>query len=383
LLDGLIVGIVIVVVVALLAVERASLRRMRHRLPLRIAVTGTRGKSSTVRLIAAGLSAAGYRVSYKTTGSQAVLGHPDGRETPIRRRGIPSPIEQRRVLRECVRDRATALVAEAMSIRAESLRVELRRILDPQWVVVTNIRADHVADLVDPDRAFADAVPGLATVICPADISDRFRQRLSLRSERTPVLVDVSTEADCETRDGEHPDNVILAEAACHSVGVPRDIARAGMQEVRPDIGAFHAWSLPHAAGEIVVVNAFAANDPDSTRWLLQSARKRWNPQQCIGLLNLRRDRGDRTAQWIRALSIGDPAFDALIVVGEIPYVSSRPVRRAYGDRCRITSSRDPSRIQSEILAIAREGALVFGFGNIGGVGLRLVERWKEEGRRL
>src|SRR6266704_4796815 len=67
----------------------AAWRHRRHlrAVPVRIHVAGTRGKSTTTRLIAAGLRAGGRRVVAKTTGAQPRLSHPDGREVPWRRRG--------------------------------------------------------------------------------------------------------------------------------------------------------------------------------------------------------------------------------------------------------------------------------------------------------
>src|SRR3954471_10732401 len=63
----------------------------RHRVhmrgvPVRIHVGGTRGKSTTTRLIATGLRAGGVRVLAKTTGSEPRLILPDGSETTWPRR---------------------------------------------------------------------------------------------------------------------------------------------------------------------------------------------------------------------------------------------------------------------------------------------------------
>jgi len=55
-------------------------RRALRSIPVRIHVAGTRGKSTTTRLIAAALRASGRRVVAKTTGSEPRLILPDGRE---------------------------------------------------------------------------------------------------------------------------------------------------------------------------------------------------------------------------------------------------------------------------------------------------------------
>ncbi|MFP3354378.1 poly-gamma-glutamate synthase PgsB, partial [Pseudoalteromonas sp. SIMBA_153] len=56
-----------------------------RKIPVRVHVNGTRGKTSVTRLIAAGLRSGGKRICAKTTGSAAAITDPDGREFPIYR----------------------------------------------------------------------------------------------------------------------------------------------------------------------------------------------------------------------------------------------------------------------------------------------------------
>src|SRR5438132_333371 len=77
----------------------AAWRHRRHlrAVPVRIHVAGTRGKSTTTRLIAAGLRAGGRRVLAKTTGAQPRLILPNGSEEIWPRRGPASVREQARL----------------------------------------------------------------------------------------------------------------------------------------------------------------------------------------------------------------------------------------------------------------------------------------------
>lgn len=66
--------IVIAVLAALLELgvtENMLHRRALERIPIRILVNGTRGKTTVTRTIAAALNAAGIRTYAKTTGSEA------------------------------------------------------------------------------------------------------------------------------------------------------------------------------------------------------------------------------------------------------------------------------------------------------------------------
>src|SRR5512136_1824290 len=101
----------LVVFVLYLVHDRRMLDRRRASIPLRIAVTGTRGKSSVTRMIASTLRENGMRVIAKTTGSQARIALPDASEIEVRRRGIPSIVEQESLVRQAARLKADCLVA--------------------------------------------------------------------------------------------------------------------------------------------------------------------------------------------------------------------------------------------------------------------------------
>jgi poly-gamma-glutamate synthase PgsB/CapB len=271
-----------------------------------------------------------------------------------------------------------------MSIRSESLFAELRRIVVPTLVVITNARADHVADLPDPAEAFARAVPPGAPVLYPTSVSSSLSDALSARGLRS-VPVDSLPDAEGQVLSyAEWPENVALAVAACGRGGVDADVALQGMTHARPDVGALAAWRVQEGETEWVTVSAFAANDPESTAAALRRSLETWGRpgQRVIGLLNLRRDRGDRTAQWLSLLEREHAMFDRIVLVGDVPLLSARALRNSHGDALRVVTSRDAARVMAELGGIEPRGGLVFGFGNIGGLGMHLVERWDREGER-
>ncbi len=372
-------------VCALLAGEAWWLRHLRRSLPLRIAVTGTRGKSSVTRLIAAGLRAGGVRVVYKTTGSAAVIGDPSGAEHPVRRRAAPTPLEQRQLLHRATTWGASVLVAEAMSIRPESLAAELRRILVPTLVAITNVRADHVADLAEPARAFAHAVPRTACVLFPDASKEDLSAALAARGVTAEAVPELGRSGVGDEPYLEWPDNVSLALAVCERAGVARDVALRGMRSVRPDVGALAAWRVSDGETTWTAVNGFAANDPQSTLAALSRSLSTWKPPGAcvIGLLNLRRDRGDRTAQWFALLREDPQLFDRLVLLGDVPWCSARRLRAIYGNRAIALGSRRAEDVMRAIRDLEWGGGFLFGFGNIGGLGMELVRLWQERGVRI
>ena len=86
--------------------ERRFLKHLSDSIPLRICVTGSRGKSSVVRLITSILKEDGMSVLAKTTGSRPAVLYPDGSEAGIVRKGPVSILEQKKILK------AASIIAE-------------------------------------------------------------------------------------------------------------------------------------------------------------------------------------------------------------------------------------------------------------------------------
>src|SRR5258705_1776320 len=97
----------------------------------------------------------------------------------------------------------------------------------------------------------------------------------------------------------EHAENVALALAVCGHLGVDRARALAGMQAAAPDPGVLRRYTVRSGAREVEFVNAFAANDPDSTLliWRRLGLERREPGVRRIVLANCRADRIQRSGQ--------------------------------------------------------------------------------------
>jgi len=115
------------ITVGFLVMERQFHRRRLRRIPLRIHVNGTRGKTTVTRLTAELLRRAGIRTCAKTTGDHPEFILPDGRRTRIRRRGAFRIQEQMGFIAEAVSEDAAAVVVECMALVAAALRYDLVR----------------------------------------------------------------------------------------------------------------------------------------------------------------------------------------------------------------------------------------------------------------
>lgn len=383
--------------------EKIVLAKWRRAIPLRICITGTRGKSTVTRLLAAVLREAGFRVLAKTTGSMPVLILPDGSEREIVRRGRPSILEQKGVLRWASRLRADAIVVEMMSIRGESLRAEANAIFRPAALLVTNVRLDHLDDMGSTKEAIAatlaEAIPSGARVFVPeneaypvfaATSRARGSKLVRVDYDAAAIIAGTPTMTMVPETGTEFPDNLRLVESAAASLGIAPPVIASGLAKARLDFGSLRVWRAPAAEGRaaLFLASAFAANEPESSALVLAALRRRHPglPAKTVGLINLRADRGDRTLQWLRAIQDGFfDSFERLVFIGDHARALSRLARA--GKLTKVPAvcliERDPDGIMSRLRALVSEESLVVGLGNMGGPGGALVEHWSQTGASL
>ncbi len=363
--------------------------------PLRIGVTGTRGKSSVTRLIAAILKEAGFKVLAKTTGSKPVLIFPDAEEKEIRRRGTPSILEGKKILSIASKLQVQALVVELMSISPESSFVESRQVLKPKVLVLTNVRLDHLAQMGSTRqsvaRSLASSIPEQATVFVPEEeffpIFEEAASKLNSKVIRVPresPWKGIKIEEKSSWLEFE--ENVCLALAVAEFLGIEKEKALRALKKVNPDFGSLKIWTadLGFPPRRFYLASAFAANDPQSTRFVLSRVMKRINleDKELIGLLNFRQDRGDRTIQWSQALKQGFfPEFKELIFVGGHALALRSRLKKTLKIETSVIKEKEPQKIMEKISAKVKGETILFGMGNMGGAGKELVRYWENIGK--
>ncbi len=387
----------VAVLVVYLGLERLRLARDLRRVPLRICVTGTRGKSSVVRLIAAALRGAGHAVLAKTTGSKPVFILPDGSELELERPGPPAPLEQVALVRQAARSGARVLVAEMMSVRPESLAAESRSILKPGLLVITNARLDHLEAMGGTREAVAEglarAVPRGGTVFIPAEEMLPAFERRAARAGARLVVVARSKAAGEREPGPAYPEfeaNTGLALAVVRHLGVSESAARAGFAAAVPDFGSLKLWraDLGDPPRGVWLASAFAANEPDSTARVLDKLAGLLPPGErpVVGLLNLREDRGDRTRQWLgEAKGTYFSRFSHVALTGGAARAFLRLLGRSAAGRpaFSLLSERSPEAATRRLAGLAPGNgeAVIVGLGNMGGAGERFVDCWARLGR--
>ncbi len=375
--------------------ERLWIIKKVRPIPLRICVTGTRGKSSVARLIAACLKEAGFTVLARTTGSKPVIIFPDGEEREIHRRGSPSILEGKRLLKFGAELKVDALVSELMSIHPECSFFESVQMHNPHILVVTNVRLDHIAQMgstrQDIARCFASSFPenGIVFVLKEEfySVFEKSAQGLNTRI----VKVDRNflhgySGSYAERLHHEFEENIRIVFAMAEHLKIDKEIVLRGLKKVQPDFGSFKMWTVDVGmpSQRWILVNGFAANDPDSTRRVLSRLVKKdfLKEKNVVGLLNLRRDRGDRTIQWLKSLGENTfPEFRKIFLIGEHASAFKKRLKRLAGMETFVLKSRPPKGILEEISKSVGAETVLVGMGNMGGAGRELIEEWENRGK--
>ena len=295
--------ICIIIILLILGVIESRLHiNAINKIPIRIHVNGTRGKSSVVRLIAAGLREGGLKTFAKTTGTIPRIINEKGKDLELHRLRTATIGEQIKLIRFFGKKSPDALVMECMAVNPQYQWISEHKIVKSTLGVITNVRRDHVDEMGNTikDIAFSlsNTIPFNSKVFTSEKLSLKYLKNVA--DQRNSELNDSSEySVDSDYMDKmpylEHKENVNLALAVCEQIGIKRKKALVGMLKTNPDPGALLIWNLDN---NNKFISAFAANDPDSTFKVWELIKSKEKNKICF-FLNSRDDRRYRTNQLI------------------------------------------------------------------------------------
>lgn len=373
-------------------------RRLLNRIPIRVHVNGTRGKSSVTRLIAAGLRAGGIRTCAKTTGTLARMILHDGREMPIFRPDRANVIEQKRIVQTAVADEAQALVIECMALQPLLQSVCELKLVRSTHGVITNARADHL-DVMGPTRldvasALAATTPVRGVMFTAEDRKDSIAVMQSACDDRGSRFVNItpndSATISQEELAGfsylEHAENVALALRVCTDLGVDRAAALAGMWAATPDPGAMRVHVQPIHGKPWHFVNAFAANDPESTAKIWEAAYNHFpDVTRRVMIMNCRVDRADRSTTMAAACATWTPA-DRYVIIGSGTDIFLRRLLKSGVKSDQIlclgnaTGYEVAAALSDQWGCHSSQPTMLMGIGNVAGPGMKLADDFAAAG---
>jgi hypothetical protein len=309
----------------------------RNRIPYRILVGGVRGKTTVVRLLHAGLKAAGIATVGRVTGDAPLYLDASGQIAAWPRGQSPDIRELRDFLldRRWTPEGIQAVVLENMAIRPELARVVSAEFVDPTHAVICGAGPDHLDVLpTDPNlrcAALLEGIPKGCKLLVPksphSDLLASTAIRLGLNVqpdiERLPECGWLGPAAtpnsklpefnipkgddsqDIETSHDPYPNGdgclvlsplVAAAESLAITVmGVIRDIVQrtapdretleAALERSRkaiaPLLRGFSGLRVYCINNDRYIVDALSANDPESTDALLAAIYDRFARGKC------------------------------------------------------------------------------------------------------
>ena len=380
-------------VVGAYGIERARLDRNLEKIPHRIHVNGSRGKSSVVRLISAALRGGGMRVVAKTTGTSPRIIHADGTESPLYRLGKANIREQFHVIDLAAQQKPDALVIECMALQPLLQSIAEHKMVRSTIGVITNCREDHQDVMgpapIDVAKALCGTIPqGKHLVTAEERFLDVVKTSASVRGSEVHAvtkaeLTAITDEEMTRFPYYEHRENVAVALQVAQLCGISRDEAMEGMYKVKPDDGALRVYNVPFFGRELTFIHGFAANDHESSEQIWNLASKSFpEHKQRIVVLNLRSDRPDRSKRLGMSIPSWRPHVDHVLLTGSGIPIAARELMRAGFPPGSITFAEDQTarEVFEAILNVVDEKALVIGVGNVADPGLALVTLFRNRG---
>ena len=372
-------------------IEQINQLKRVKKVPIRIHVNGTRGKSTTTRLIAAGLREAGFKVLAKTTGTLPQLIFEDGMETPLKRKGNPNIIEQLKIFKEAVKRKVDVLVVECMAISPEPQWVSEHKMVKSTIGVITNVREDHLEDvgpgLDNMAKSLKLTIPQKGVLVtAEKDYFSLFKEQAD--KLKTKIIwadpVDVSDRTIDKFNYMNFKENVSIALRVNNLLGVKEEVALRGMLKANPDPGTLKVYKLIKEDKIIFFVNAFAVNDRRSTLLIWENVKKIFDLSNLpvIGIINSREDRALRAIQFAHILA-KEIILSKIILVGPLSKLTERTfLKLKVSPKNIINLARvtDIEKVLQIVLQFTSNKVLLIGLGNTKGVGQNHVEDFNQFG---
>lgn len=368
--------IVILLYLGYLFLEKYFINKFRKRFKYVIHINGIRGKSTTSRLIDAGLRESGYKVFTKITGTSPRIINTLGEEREINRKGKANIKEQIKAIWWATKESADILILECMAVNPTLQYICENSILKADITVITNVREDHLDEMGETldeiALSLANTIPTNGALFTADKNYFNLFEKLSNEKGSKAFLCN----GNPSYSEIDFPDNVGIALEVCKYVGIDEEKALKQMRDYKKDPGRLKILRYSNSLGNnLYFLNALAANDPNSSEIIINNLKDSefWKMKKYL-LINNRKDRVSRWEQYIPFVNKFEKVFDSILISGENRELFFNLVKKNIeSDKIIILQDRD---IFEEI----DKDSIIIAVGNICGHGKKLVDYFEEKG---
>ena len=291
------------VVLIPLFIENFRVARARNKVPVRVHIHGTRGKTSAVKLTATLLKNSGLKVLAKTTGDCPEIICPDGEVKLIKRKGPARIIEQIKILELAAQLEVDALVVEGMALTRETIWFS-EYILRATHFAIVNDRQDHGETMGenpgDCIEVIACALPGKGKLFLSDECHSDFLKKIKKQSIEYFI---VKSDPLLQSQE--------IAKALASDI-LGRTVVASPLKCPIPEI--------KNICQKVEVLDLFSANDVESVRLVLDRLEIRQiKDKYKVALLVTREDRPMRTKQFVNFL-FQTQYVDLVVLLGNHAY---------------------------------------------------------------
>jgi len=374
-----------VAIVGYLLLERIRHEQRLRRIRIRIHVNGTRGKSSVTRLIAATLRRAGIRTLAKTTGVDPQLVLPDGSSESIRRWAPANILEQLQVIRRADKLQVDAVVIECMALDPVLQFVSETQLIQSTIGVITNVRPDHFEvmgeNLDQIARSLARTIPPNGILITADATYFALFTELARSVQSDSILADAGQVQMARSLQDKpvFDEHIAIARQVCSQLGLDPSVVDSNLMESCASLESKAVLMRTVDSRKIFFIDAFSANDIDSTRIIQDwSSASNHYPKPWVALYNHRDDRPLRMRSFADFLAKAS-CYDCIAIVGESLGLANRYFRRALpGDKLLPIRSSSPEFVLAELFKrLPGPEFTIIGMGNEKGAGQRVSRFFK------
>lgn len=349
-------------------IERLLINYYRKKIPLIIHVNGIRGKSTTTRLIDAGLRNCGLKVFSKTTGTIPTMINSNNQDVVIKRLGKANIREQIKMLKKAAKENVDVLVLECMAVNPELQKLCEEKILTANISLITNVRMDHIKDMGDTLEDLAIALSNTTPsngklIVNDSEFNTLFTSKANKKNSQLIVAKPYEGIEDLDT----FKDNIAIALQVARQLNLDETLFFEGMKKYHKDIGAYCEYKKENT----ILLNGLSINDPDSIKIAYDKVISKYDNKDLTILLNSRNDRPTRISQHLEMLK--SLKCKKVVLMGSATSYLIKKITKEINVEVEVFKNFD------ELL----NEKVIFAIGNIGGDGMKLIDYFKKEGEKL